>query len=136
MPPCEIQDNNNDNGRRVEQSLINFLNDLLLAPHLDPGVVEVYTYYDTNSVQLQKEILIYDWPRFLSAIGGTLGLYIGFSCLSIIIWMGQALLGLLRARAKRKKVPRVTAETSSSKSRLAGSLSSNQFLYATKQDRY
>ena len=45
----------------------------------------MYTYFDSMIVEIQNEILIYDWPKFLSAIGGTLSLYLGFSCLSMLL---------------------------------------------------
>lgn len=52
-----------------------------------PGGLKMYTYFDTMVVETQNEILIYNWPKFLSAIGGTLGLYLGFSCLSSFFYI-------------------------------------------------
>ena len=46
--------------------------------------LKMYPYYDSSAVEKQSEVLVYDIPKFLSAIGGTLGLYLGFSCLSIL----------------------------------------------------
>ena len=54
-----------------------------------PGGLKMYTYFDSMVVESQSEILIYDWPKFLSAIGGTLGLYLGFSCLSSLFFMAK-----------------------------------------------
>ena len=50
---------------------------------LDMGHLRIYPYYDTSAVEKKTEILIYDVPKFLSAIGGTLGLYLGLSVLSV-----------------------------------------------------
>ena len=52
-------------------------------PHLNSSI-KMHTYYDTMVVEQQNEILVYDWSRFLSALGGTLGLYLGFSCFTMI----------------------------------------------------
>ena len=51
------------------------------------GSIKMHTYFDTMAVEIQEEILVYDWPRFLSALGGTLGLYLGFSCFSVLIFL-------------------------------------------------
>ena len=40
--------------------------------------------YNSLDVEKQEETLIYDFGNFLAAIGGNLGLFLGFSCLSII----------------------------------------------------
>ncbi len=45
--------------------------------------VKVYVYYDTLHVRKQYERLIYDLPGFLSALGGSLGLYLGLSCFGV-----------------------------------------------------
>ncbi len=52
-------------------------------PDPNPRVV-IYTYYDHLLVQKQYERLIYDVPGFLSALGGSLGLYLGLSCLTFV----------------------------------------------------
>lgn len=46
--------------------------------------LKMYVYYDTLMVEKQREVLVYDVPGFLSAAGGTLGLYLGFSCLTVL----------------------------------------------------
>ena len=47
--------------------------------------LRLYVYYDTRTVEIQNEVLVYNMAQFLSAIGGTLGLYLGFSCLSLLL---------------------------------------------------
>ncbi len=44
----------------------------------------MFVYYDTVLVKRHFERLIYDLPGFLSALGGSLGLYLGLSCLSVL----------------------------------------------------
>ena len=34
--------------------------------------------------EVRTETLVYDTVNFLSAIGGNLGLFVGFSCLSVV----------------------------------------------------
>jgi hypothetical protein len=41
--------------------------------------------YDSFNVEERVESLIYDWGSFLTSIGGDLGLFLGFSCLSILL---------------------------------------------------
>ncbi len=45
----------------------------------------VLVYYDGLTVELGDEHLIYDISRFLSSLGGSLGLFLGFSCLGILM---------------------------------------------------
>ena len=51
---------------------------------MDTNELRVYVYYDNLIVHRQYERLTYDVPAFLSALGGSLGLYLGFSCLDIL----------------------------------------------------
>jgi hypothetical protein len=46
--------------------------------------LRIYVYYDNLVVSTTLERLVYDIPAFLSAMGGSLGLYLGFSCLEIL----------------------------------------------------
>jgi hypothetical protein len=52
--------------------------------------LRMYLYYDTLIVQRQYERLIYDVPGFLSALGGSMGLYLGLSVLSILFLLMDA----------------------------------------------
>ena len=45
----------------------------------------LYLYYDSLETEVKTESLIMDFPNLVAAIGGNLGLFLGFSCLSIFI---------------------------------------------------
>ena len=62
-------------------------------------IMNMYVYYDTLTVEHQKEVLLYDAPAFLSSMGGTIGLYLGFSVLSVLIWIVNA----VEEKYKKKK---------------------------------
>ena len=38
----------------------------------------------SNDLQIQKEYLVYDDNAFIGSVGGTLGLFIGFSFLTLV----------------------------------------------------
>jgi hypothetical protein len=42
-------------------------------------------YYKTLNIEEKTEALVYDFGTFLAAIGGNLGLFLGFSCLSLLL---------------------------------------------------
>ena len=67
------------------------------------GTLWMYTYFDSMIVEIQNEILIYDWPKFLSAIGGTLSLYLGFSCLSMLLVILSSMKRIVHDRGIRGK---------------------------------
>jgi len=39
--------------------------------------------YSTTTVMIQEEYLLYDFNSVITALGGNLGLFVGFSCLSM-----------------------------------------------------
>ena len=41
--------------------------------------------YETLSIEENVESLVYDVANFLAAVGGNLGLFLGFSCLSVFL---------------------------------------------------
>ena len=41
--------------------------------------------YDSFVVEVSVETLVYDIGSFLAAVGGNLGLFLGFSCLSVLL---------------------------------------------------
>jgi hypothetical protein len=43
--------------------------------------------YETFLIEEQVETLVYDAGNFLAAIGGNLGLFRGFSCLTLLLWI-------------------------------------------------
>jgi hypothetical protein len=63
-------------------------------------------YYDSLTVQRQYERLIYDVPGFLSALGGSMGLYLGLSVLSILFLFVDAVPKMQDVLDKKTKVGR------------------------------
>jgi len=53
---------------------------------LNKGVTLVM-YYSSFTIEEHVETLVYDAENFLAAIGGNLGLFLGFSCLSLFLGM-------------------------------------------------
>jgi hypothetical protein len=51
---------------------------------------KLFLYYDSLTVQRQYERLIYNVPGFLSVLGGSIGLYLGLSVLSILFLLMDA----------------------------------------------
>ena len=69
----------------------------------DPAMEDIYQTgvslslsYESLIVEEHIETLVYDAGSFLSAIGGNLGLFLGFSCLTM-------LLGILKLAEKFKQ---------------------------------
>ena len=53
--------------------------------------------YDTLLVEEKIETLVYDIGSFLASAGGNLGLFLGFSCLSVLIAAVEALQKFLKS---------------------------------------
>ncbi len=53
------------------------------ADYLD-NYYSLFVSFSSMDVEKQVESLIYDAGNFFAAVGGNLGLFLGFSCLSII----------------------------------------------------
>ncbi len=47
---------------------------------------KVFPVYDTLCTEVRNEYFIYDLNNVLASIGGHLGLFLGFSCLNIILF--------------------------------------------------
>ena len=47
---------------------------------------QVYVYYSSTEVNVLTEEFILDFSNFISAIGGNLGMFIGFSFLGFFSW--------------------------------------------------
>jgi len=47
--------------------------------------VILYVYYETLDTEIQSETWMVDFISLLSNIGGNLGLFLGFSCLSTLL---------------------------------------------------
>ena len=46
--------------------------------------------FDTTDVVISEEIQLSTLSDFISAIGGNLGLFVGFSCLPLLLWLADA----------------------------------------------
>jgi hypothetical protein len=51
---------------------------------VDNDIFQLIVSFKTMNIEAKKETYVYDNVNFLTAAGGTLGLFMGFSCLSII----------------------------------------------------
>ena len=45
----------------------------------------VFLVYDQTDTNIQEEILFYDFNAILAAVGGSLGLFLGFSCRGFLL---------------------------------------------------
>lgn len=48
------------------------------------GGIAINLFYVAPVIKRRKEVLMYDTSRIISSLGGSLGLYLGFSCLSVV----------------------------------------------------
>ena len=48
------------------------------------AIFELFIIFNTCTVERRVETLVYDFPTFLAAAGGNLGLCLGCSCLSML----------------------------------------------------
>ena len=46
--------------------------------------IEVFWNFPTNKIVVNQEYLVYDWFGMIGSIGGTLGMFLGFSFLDSI----------------------------------------------------
>ena len=51
----------------------------------DTDTYSVVLNFETSDVALSEEIQLTTLPDFISSVGGNLGLFIGFSCLPILL---------------------------------------------------
>ncbi len=52
---------------------------------IDQDSFELIVFFKTMDIEEKTETFVYDVGNFLTAAGGNLGLFMGFSCLSIIL---------------------------------------------------
>ena len=45
----------------------------------------LYAHFPTTMETIHTEFYIYDWVAIISEVGGALGLFLGFSCLSVAL---------------------------------------------------
>ncbi len=46
----------------------------------------MFVRFETNDVIVLEEYLLYDFNDIIAAVGGSLGLFLGFSCLQVAFW--------------------------------------------------
>ena len=61
----------------------NWFYDFIVPPEIGNDFA-LYVYFSTLNVEQQIENFDYDFASFLAAVGGNLGLFLGFSCLSVL----------------------------------------------------
>ena len=42
-------------------------------------------YYKNMDVDISEEVLLYDFSAIVAAVGGSMGLFLGFSCYSLVL---------------------------------------------------
>ena len=47
--------------------------------------IDVYLIWEDNLVYIEEEYLLMDFNSIVSAVGGSLGLFLGFSCLDFLM---------------------------------------------------
>ena len=57
----------------------------LIPENVGKDYFALYVYFSTLAVEQRIENLDFDFESFLAAIGGNLGLFLGFSCLSVLL---------------------------------------------------
>ncbi len=50
------------------------------------NATKFYLFYDSTTVEEREQALMYDFPKLVAAVGGSLGLFMGFSLLSVLMW--------------------------------------------------
>ena len=54
-----------------------------LTPLKDKSSIAVY--YKNMDIEVSEEVLLYDFNALVAAVGGSLGLFLGFSCYSVAL---------------------------------------------------
>ncbi len=56
-------------------------------PFFTENHTEIYFYWENLDVLVEEEYLLMDFNAIVSAVGGSLGLFLGFSCLDFLLKM-------------------------------------------------
>ena len=64
----------------------------------------IYIYYSTTNVRLSSTSKLVSLSSFISSIGGNLGLFIGFSFMSVLLYVYKCLLKMTPSKKKDKIV--------------------------------
>ena len=65
----------------------------------------LYFTYQTLDTEVSQKVKILNFPGFISAVGGNLGLFIGFSFLQSLFILLQLICTQLNGRARTKSFP-------------------------------
>ena len=60
-------------------------------------------YWDTTDVETRHEHVLYDLNSIIASIGGSMGLFLGFSCYQFIVWLVDKVEELLVRVNKKAK---------------------------------
>ena len=65
----------------------------------------IYIYYSTTNVRLSSTSKLISLSSFISSIGGNLGLFVGFSFMSVLLYVYKCLVKMTPSKKKDKVVP-------------------------------
>ena len=65
----------------------------------------IYIYYSTTNVRLSSTSKLISLSTFISSIGGNLGLFVGFSFMSVLLYVYKCLVKMTPSKKKDKVVP-------------------------------
>ena len=57
----------------------------------NPHHIDLYAYYSSPTVEKKEEYFLYDTMTLASSLGGTVGLLLGYSLLSILLFLINSL---------------------------------------------
>ena len=64
----------------------------------------IYIYYSTTNVRLSSTSKLVSLSSFISSIGGNLGLFVGFSFMSVLLYVYKCLVKMTPSKKKEKVV--------------------------------
>ena len=84
----------------MNEKLLLYIGDISVYENIFPGFVgndtetdlQLWLSFATDIVKQEKEYLVYDFNGIVSSVGGGLGLFLGFSCLSTCIQLSKWIL--------------------------------------------
>ena len=66
----------------------------------------IWLEYTSTDVEVEYQVPVVDTPAFISAIGGGLGLYLGFSIIDTLFYIYKWIF----TRSDQKQVPQISSE--------------------------
>ena len=85
--------------RKIYSSALNYLSERVLSKELKvygEGYCIIWAFYSSLYVNEKIETYVFDFDTALVAVGGSLGLFLGWSCHSIIMGIIEFLFGALK----------------------------------------